>query len=113
MGRFVTIVLVLLAVCGGCARGRHKAARAKEPAPPVVAPANALVGKVVRVNPSARFAVLNFPIGHLPAMDQRLSVWRQGVKVGEIRITGPQYDDNIVGDISAGEALPGDQVRDQ
>jgi hypothetical protein len=33
--------------------------------------------------------------------------------VGEVRITGPQNDDNIVGDILAGEAALGDSIRDR
>jgi hypothetical protein len=57
--------------------------------------------------------VLNFPIGRMPLMDQRVEVYRQGLKVGELRITGPQLDDNIVADILTGEVQPGDQVRVQ
>ena len=56
---------------------------------------------------------MTFPIGHLPLLNQRLHVYRQGLKVGEIRVTGPQLDDNVVGDISAGEARAGDEVRGQ
>ena len=79
----------------------------------IVTPENGLVGKVVRVNSSARFVVLNFPIGHLPALEQRLHVYRRGLKVGEVKVTGPQLDDNVVADLLAGEAAEGDQVRDQ
>ena len=79
----------------------------------LVTSANALVGKVVLVNTTGRFVVLNFPVGHLPAMDQHLNLYRGGVKVGEVKVTGPQYDDNIVGDLLAGESEIGDQVRDK
>jgi len=72
-----------------------------------------LVGKVVRFNSEGRFVVLNFPIGHLPGVDQRLNVYRQGLKVGEVKVTGPQRDDNTVADIVAGEAQVGDEVRDK
>jgi hypothetical protein len=80
---------------------------------PIVTPETGLSGKVVRVVSSGRFAVLNFPIGRMPLMDQRVEVYRQGLKVGELRITGPQLDDNIVADILTGEVQPGDQVRVQ
>lgn len=72
-----------------------------------------LVGKVAKVNVDGRFVVLTFPIGHLPTLDQRLSIYRRGLKVGEVRITGPQLDDNVVGDLAAGEAQAGDEVRSQ
>lgn len=72
-----------------------------------------LVGKVAKVNPEGRFVILTFPIGHLPALQQRLSVYRLGLKVGEVRITGPQLDDSVAGDIVAGEAQAGDEVRAQ
>jgi hypothetical protein len=76
-------------------------------------PDTVLIGKVARVNQEGRFVVMTFPVGHLPTLNQRLSVYRQGLKVGEVRVTGPQMDDNVVGDIGAGEALPGDEVRGQ
>ena len=79
----------------------------------IVTPELMLVGKVARFNSEGRFVVLNFPIGHLPAEAQRLNVYRQGLKVGEVKITGPQRDDNIVADLLAGEAQEGDEVRDK
>ena len=79
----------------------------------IVTPEHSLAGKVVRVVSSGRFAVLNFPIGRMPLIDQRVEVYRQGLKVGELRITGPQLDDNIVADILTGEVQAGDQVRVQ
>ncbi len=79
----------------------------------IVTPGNSLVGKVAFVNTTARFVVLNFPIGQLPAIDQHLNVYRSGLKVGEVKVTGPQYDDNIVADLLAGDSEIGDQVRDR
>jgi hypothetical protein len=79
----------------------------------ILTPETVLMGKVARVNQDGRFVVMTFPIGHLPQLNQRLNVYRQGLKVGEIRVTGPQLDDNVVGDISAGEAQAADEVRGQ
>lgn len=72
-----------------------------------------LVGKVVRFSSEGRFVVLNFPIGRLPSVDQKLYVYRQGLKVGEVKVTGPQKDDNTVADLVAGETQVGDEVRDK
>jgi len=81
--------------------------------PMIVVPANALTGKVVSYNAVGRFVVLNFPVGQMPVMDQNLSLYRAGLKVADVKITGPQRDDNIVADLVAGEAQVGDEVRDQ
>jgi hypothetical protein len=79
----------------------------------IVTPEKALTGKVAFVNSTSRFVVLNFPIGHLPALEQRLNLYRGGLKVGEVKVTGPQYDDNIVADLVGGDSEVGDQVRDR
>lgn len=79
----------------------------------IVTPENGLVGKVEMVNQNARYVVLSFPIGHLPAMEQRLSVYRNGLKVGEVKVSGPQIEDNVVADIVQGDSGPGDEVRDK
>ncbi len=113
-------------VASGCAR--HKAdVQTAGSAPPgafaqdvtgakpdqklIVTPETTPVGKVVRINPAARFVVLSFPVGRLPTMDQRMSVYHQGLKAGEVKVTGPQMDDNVVADLLAGDAQVGDEVR--
>ena len=80
---------------------------------PIITRDNLLVGKIVKANQDGRFVVMTFPIGHLPSLDQRLNIFRKGQKVGEIRVTGPQLDDNVVGDIAVGDAQAGDEVRAQ
>lgn len=79
----------------------------------IMTPDTVLVGNVAKVNVDGRFVVMTFPIGHLPILDERLSVYRLGLKVGEVRVTGPQLDDNVVGDIATGDARAGDEVRSQ
>ena len=79
----------------------------------IVTPETGLVGKVEMVNQNARYVVLSFPIGHLPAIEQRLSVYRSGLKVGEVKVSGPQIEDNVVADIVEGDSGPGDEVRDK
>ena len=53
------------------------------------------------VNVDARFVVLNFPVGQMPVVGRRLNVYRNGLKVGELSVTGPQKEDNTVADITA------------
>ena len=81
--------------------------------PPVVTPDNAIVGRVKSVNPTARFVILSFPLGRLPAADQQFGVYRQGQKVGEIKITNERLNDLIVADIIEGDAAEGDEVRNR
>ena len=77
----------------------------------IVTPGGMMPGTVISVNPSARFAVLRFPIGQLPPLNQRMSAYRQGLKVAELRISGPQRDMHTVADVLAGECRVGDDVR--
>src|SRR5262245_16093825 len=79
----------------------------------IVTPETVLSGKVVKGNTAGRFGGLSFPIGHLPTLDQRLLVYHLGLKVAEVKVSGPQLDDNIVGDLVVGTAEVGDDVRDQ
>ena len=78
----------------------------------IVTPAPSNVGRITSVNPAGRFVVITYPIGvPLPSLEQKLDVYRAGLKVGEIKITGPARDLNTVADITAGECQPGDEVR--
>jgi len=114
---FLTVVLLIT----GCAANKQTAV------PPdaasgenfsgesklIVTPESLLVGNVAVYNSAGRFVVLDFPIGRMPAVDQVLFVYRQGLKVGEVKITGPERDHNTVGDLISGEAQKGDSVRDK
>lgn len=79
----------------------------------IVTPDATLTGRVAVYNEAGRFVVLDFPIGHLPANEQMLFVFRQGLKVGEVKVTGPQREHHTVADLVSGEARKGDEVRDR
>lgn len=79
----------------------------------IVTPDDTLAGKVALVNATARYVVLSFPLGRMAVPDQRLSLYRRGLKVGEVRVTGWQREDNVVADLIAGEAEVGDKARGQ
>jgi hypothetical protein len=79
----------------------------------IVTPETGLAGKVASFNTVGRFVVLNFPVGHLPAIDQQLTVFRLGLRVGEVKVTNLRNDDYVVADLVTGEAAAGDLVRDK
>lgn len=79
---------------------------------PAVTPAATRTGKVASVKPELRFVVVDFALSGVPADGTPMAVYRAGQKVGEIRITGPSVGTNTAADITAGEAKPGDEVRD-
>ncbi len=77
----------------------------------MVTPGAQLSGRVSSVNPIARFVIATFPLGTMPAKDQKLNVYRDGLKVAVVKITGPQRDVNIAADIVAGECRVGDEIK--
>jgi uncharacterized protein YceK len=79
----------------------------------IITPDASLAAKVVRYNSTGRFVVLNFPVGQMPGMGRSFFLYHNGLKAGEIKITGPQGDSNIVADLVTGDAQVGDEVRDQ
>lgn len=128
--KFVVYLSAALVVMGlaGCSWGKHKTqkppsmvdlshstAKAGSTNAPsdkfLVTPDTGLRGRVASVNENLRFVVLTFPLGQLPSTDARMNVFRNGSIVGEVKITGPQRDDNSVADIVLGDAQKGDEVR--
>lgn len=79
---------------------------------PIVTPDTSLSAKVVKYNSVGRFVVLSFPLGQMPQMGQTLFVYRAGIKIGEVKITGPQRDNDIVADLTTGDAGAGDDVHE-
>ena len=80
-------------------------------APPIVTPDNSLSATVISYDAAGRFAVLSFPVGQMPETGQIFFLYRAGLKTGEVKISGPQRDNNIVADLITGDAQPGDDVR--
>jgi hypothetical protein len=112
-----TLVMVGM-LAAGCLYHRP-APKAKRAAPAaavpqtIVTPDNSLAAKVVSYNASGRFVVLSFPPGQMPKLEQSFFLYRDGMKAGEVKITGPQRDNNIVADLVTGEAQVGSEVRDR
>jgi hypothetical protein len=84
-----------------------------QPKPPIVTPDTSLTGKVVKFNETARIVVLEFSILNMPAAGRQLFIYRNDLKVGEVKTTTWQKQEHIVADLINGEAREGDVVRDR
>ena len=91
-------------------QNRNTSASSQSPAP-IVELANSNLGRVASVDTGGRFAVVTFPFGGVPGTGQRLNVYRNGIKVAEAKVTGPQRDINTVADIVSGGVQVNDEVR--
>ena len=118
MKKLIPIFVLLVAIAlPGCVWRHHKRAPAAKPAPAVtktiVTPDDSLAAKVIRVNTTGRFVILNFPENQMPKLAQHLFLYRAGLRVAEVKVVGPQQETSIVADIVSGEVQSGDTVRDQ
>jgi hypothetical protein len=112
------LLMALLAAGCGLFHSQPKTAPSAAlvpPAPPaIVTPDKSLTARVVSYNASGRFVVLGFPVGQMPKPNQSFFLYREGMKVAEVKIDSSQQRDNlIVADLVTGEAQVGDDVRDQ
>ena len=69
-------------------------------------------GRVVGVRDALRFVIVDFANGRMPQLDQRLNVYRQEQKVAEVKISGPYRGTTVAADITVGDAMLGDLVRE-
>jgi len=117
--RILPLLMLLCAlVASGCAKKKTNAAApagasGAKAGRPVVTTEKQLAGRVERINAIGHFVVLSFPTGRMPASEQHLGLYRRDVKVGEVKVTGPQRGDNVVADIVSGEPEVSDEVREQ
>ena len=122
--RWLISVLVCALCVTGCSLFKSKkhgadapkgAAKAPKSAKPdqkaIVTPVAGLSGRVAAVNTAGQFVVITFEAGTTPAPDQKLSLYRSSLKVGEVKVSREQMGKNIVADLVAGEAKVGDEAR--
>jgi hypothetical protein len=95
----------------GCVHPKPPAPARVDRQTPRVTPDLRPVGRVALVNNEARFVVINFPPGVIPQLGQPMNVNHRGLKIGEVRITGPQRNTDTVADLLTGEAYVGDEVK--
>ncbi len=105
--------LTLLACAGlclcasGCAR-ENKPKPAVQVAPAQIGPPPATVRKV---DITYSFVVLDFSERAMPPVGSRMTIYRNGVKVGEVQITEPVRAQFATADIVAGDVQLGDEAR--
>ncbi len=113
--RWVCVVCLSAVTLAGCtgsgARPPQAAGTNRSPAL-IVTPALGTKGRITLVNVRAQYVVISYPLGSVPATERRLHVYRNGLKVAEIKINDFRRDTNIVADIVAGECQAGDEVRE-
>lgn len=83
-----------------------------KPAPPIVDPAFPITGKISLVNEKLRFVVVDFSLGRKPDSEMRLGVFRDGQKVGSVRVSSQEQNGNVAADLTEGEVRIGDIVRE-
>lgn len=109
--RVAVTALLLAGFIAGCKHGPARSGHAGPKSDSLAARAAVAGGKIAFVNPRLRYVIIDFSLGQMPAVDQRLGVFRNGQKVGEIKVTGPSRNQNTAADLLLGEASVGDDVR--
>jgi len=77
----------------------------------VVRPSTSISGRIDWVNAKARYVIISMPLGMMPALQSHLSVYRNGLKVAELKVSPPQQNNFTAADIVSGECQIGDEVR--
>jgi len=85
----------------------------ENPNPQVTRAVEALNGRVVSVNNQLRFVVVDFLNQRMPRLEQKLAVYHFDQKVAELKVSGPFLGTTVAADVTAGEAQPGDLVRNE
>ena len=100
--------------CGGGARLAPGGVPVSAPSSPVssdIRPLDALVGRVVRVQASLRFVVVDFSLHEPPPPGTRLEVRRDGAVVGVLKAGHFRRETTVAADMVSGDAAEGDEVR--
>lgn len=115
MKLFVPALIAVSLLSAGCAKtkpAKPKPVEVVVKEEPIIRPVTRPIGRVSTVNLVSRFVVVSYPSTTLPKFQQQLGIYREGRKVGEVKVTGPERDTITAGDLIAGEAQVGDEVRD-
>ncbi len=104
-------ILCGLLLCACAVPKKNSASGKQTDAPPKITPAKPVIGKVMLVNADLKYVVVDFSLGRAPVPGDAFSVYRMGMKVGEVRINSLSALSNFAADITAGEAKVGDDVK--
>ncbi len=75
---------------------------------PMILPAS---GRIHSINLGLRFVVIDYTLGGMPALGSMLPVYRSQEKVGMVRLSGPERNGFVAGDIADGFLQIDDEVR--
>ena len=67
--------------------------------------------RIVSVNEKLQYVIVDFTNSRQLGIDEKLSVYRVGEKVAEIKISGPYRNTTVAADIVSGEVKYGDEVK--
>lgn len=113
--RFFLPIAVAGLILSGCAHAPSasapKAPAGKTRPAPVITPVNLLQGKVVTLNTQLRFVIVDFGLGQTPAVGQTLDIYRNGEKIGEVKISEQSRSNLFAADVVAGNVQVGDVVK--
>ena len=107
------VLLMVVLVSPGCSWFKYHHAAKPAGSKNIVTPDMSLAAKVISYNTVGRFVVLSFPAEQMPKLQQTMFLYRMGMKVAEVKITGPQQENNIVADLVSGDPKVGDTVRSE
>ena len=105
---------ILLWFVAGCQSGTGPTGIRKRPTPPLpsrIEPLDGTVGRVISVNATLRFVVLDFSLSRQPQPGERLELTRQGSFVGELKTGYHARGNTVEADIVSGTPTPGDEAR--
>ncbi len=83
-----------------------------QPQYPRIMPVDRNQGRVASVNERLRFVVVDYSLSPMPKIGQRVYLYRDGAKTGELRIAGPSMGTTIIADLLQGDAKIGDLARE-
>ena len=110
-GIWITVVALGLTSCATKKQAQAPASNALWTNAPVMRPSASISGRIDWVNAKARYVIISLPLGTMPSLGSRMSVYRAGLKVGEVKVSPPQQNNFTAADILAGECQIGDEVR--
>lgn len=103
-------VVVLLVGCAASPGGKPTSPEGTNSVP-VIRPLDGSVGRIVRVQSALRFVVVDYRLNQPPAPEQRLAVYREGVRIGELKAGYIRRETTVSADILSGDPQEGDEVR--
>lgn len=97
----------------GCKSTKNGTEVVPPPKKGAVTPSKSGVGKVALVDVDLGFVVLDYTLQKVPRPELRLTVYRAGLKIGQVTTTRQTEDSYIIADINTGLIQAGDEVREE